>query len=152
MSIEWIKMTDKRDTLGLSSVFDSARKVGNTPYCNILNGEIIILLFYFKRNRTEFHFVHYLKDLCKPSIMVLLLQFLHHCKQSYRGWKFQQKRRKRYKLALSFPVRKWKIAIFREYYGWQSFSVWQYITLMISQCIIFMSNHNGSFIFRQIIA
>ena len=48
-------MTDKRDTLGLSSVLGGSLRVGITPYCYILNGKIIILLFRFKGNWTEFY-------------------------------------------------------------------------------------------------
>ena len=36
-------------------------------------------------------------------------------------------------------------------YGWQSYSVWCYITLMLSLCIIFSPNYNDSFSFHQII-
>ena len=53
---------------------------------------------------------------------------------------------------MSSLVRKWKITLLGDYDGWQNCSVWDYNTLMLAQCIIFLSNHNDSFCTHQIIA
>ena len=106
-----------------------------------------------KGNKTKFQFIYQLKKLRKPSMLVLFPQFLDHCKQSLQeGGKFLKKRMKKVRVSVVFHVIKWKIAIFCGYYGWQSCSVWPYITLMISQCIIFIPNQNDSFSFRRKLA
>ena len=73
--------------------------------------------------------------------------FLDHCEQSS---KFHKKRMKKVELVLPSHNIKWKIMTFSGYYGSQSCSAWHYITLMLSQCIIFLPAHNDRF--RQIMA
>ena len=62
----------------------------------------------FKGNRTEFYFTHHLKGPSQPCMMMLLPQFLDHCKESYRTLKFQKKRTKRVQVSVVFPRQKMK--------------------------------------------